>query len=52
MITKIRKFGNSHGILLPADLIQMLNLKEGDTIELVQQNQTINLTLTKKGQSV
>jgi putative addiction module antidote len=48
MQTKLRKIGNSYGILLPHDLLELLNLKEGDQINLTTENQTINLTLNKK----
>lgn len=45
MKIKIRKIGNSYGILLPKDILSLLNLGEGDEIELNTKNKEINLVL-------
>jgi len=34
--TKIRKIGNSYGILLPKEALQQLRVKEGDTVYLTE----------------
>ena len=48
MKAKIRKIGNSLGILLPKDTLTLLGLKDGDEIELETKSKEINLTLKKK----
>jgi len=32
--TKIRKVGNSHGVLLPAEVVRRWGLREGEAVEL------------------
>lgn len=34
MFTHVRKIGNSAGIIIPAQLIKALNLKEGDVLSI------------------
>lgn len=48
MDVKIRKIGNSLGILLPKDALDLLGLKDGDTIKINTKGRKINLTLEKK----
>lgn len=36
MNTTVRKIGNSHGIIIPKDLLDKLHLREGDELELVE----------------
>lgn len=48
MKVKIRKIGNSMGILLPKDALSLLNLKEGDEIDLEPKNKLIELILKKR----
>lgn len=45
MKVKIRKIGNSYGILLPKDILELLNLQAGDEIELNTKNKEIDLVL-------
>lgn len=47
MKVKIRKIGNSLGILLPKDTLTLLGLKDGDEIELETKNKQIELILKK-----
>ncbi len=35
-LTTVRKIGNSHGILLPAELLLELGLKNGEQVEVVR----------------
>jgi len=48
MKTKIRRIGNSLGIILPKDTLTLLRLKEGDLIELNTKNKQLELLLTKQ----
>jgi len=41
---KIRKVGNSLGLILPADLIERLNLKENDVLQLMTEQDGLHLT--------
>jgi putative addiction module antidote len=47
MRAKIRRIGNSLGILLPKDTLNLLGLKENDEIELKPKKQQIELILKK-----
>jgi putative addiction module antidote len=47
MKVKIRKIGNSLGILIPMDTLQLLHLKEGDEIDLETRTKQIDLVLKK-----
>jgi putative addiction module antidote len=47
MKVKIRKIGNSLGILIPKDALTLLHLKEGDEIDLESRTKQIELTLRK-----
>jgi len=48
MKVKIRRIGNSLGIILPKDTLTLLGLKEGNEIELGTKTKQINLTLGKR----
>lgn len=47
MKVKIRKIGNSLGILLPKDTLTLLGLKDGDEIDLETKSKQIELTLRR-----
>ena len=47
MKVKIRKIGNSLGILLPKDVLDLLGLTDGDEIELTTKEKRIDLVLSK-----
>ena len=47
MEVKIRKIGNSLGILLPKDTLNLVGLKEGDSIKIETKNKQIDLVLKK-----
>ncbi len=47
MEAKIRRIGNSLGILLPKDTLKLVGLKEGDTIKLSPKSKQIDLVLKK-----
>jgi len=47
MKVKIRKIGNSLGIILPRDILTLLDLKENDEIEINTKNKQIELILKK-----
>lgn len=48
MKTKVRKLGNSLGIILPKDVLDLFGLKENDEIEINTRNKQIELILKKK----
>lgn len=48
MEAKIRKLGNSLGIILPKQILDVLDLKEGDKIDLNTKEGEITLKLTRK----
>jgi antitoxin component of MazEF toxin-antitoxin module len=48
MKTKIRKIGNSFGILLPKDILSILGLKENNEIEIDTKGKQIELILKKQ----
>lgn len=43
MIIKLRKIGNSIGLILPKNVIENLNLKEGDVLEILEGEKSIKL---------
>ena len=47
MNVTIRKIGNSEGVILPKDVLQNLGLKTGDTLELRQVDNGIELVQQK-----
>jgi len=47
MKVKIRKIGNSLGILIPKDALTLLHLKDGDEINLETKTKQIELILKK-----
>lgn len=50
MKTKIRKIGNSYGIVLPKEAIQALHVEEGSTVYLTEaSNNSLNVTADKPG---
>lgn len=48
MKAKIRKLGNSLGIILPKDVLDVFGLKENDEIEIDAKEKQIELVLKKK----
>ena len=50
MQTKIRKIGNSYGIVLPKEAMQAMKVKEGDVLYVTEApSNTIQLTPDEKG---
>lgn len=43
MNTTIRKIGNSEGVILPKEILNHLNLKAGDQLEIVETSEGIAL---------
>ncbi|MCK5033006.1 MAG: AbrB/MazE/SpoVT family DNA-binding domain-containing protein [Calditrichia bacterium] len=43
MVVKLRKVGNSIGLILPKNVIDDLNLKEGDILEIFGEKESIKL---------
>jgi putative addiction module antidote len=43
MNTTIRKIGNSEGVILPKELLDRLNLKAGDQLQIVETDKGITL---------
>ncbi|CCV12549.1 AbrB/MazE/SpoVT family DNA-binding domain-containing protein [Mesorhizobium sp. STM 4661] len=43
MNTTIRKIGNSEGVILPKEILDRLNLKAGDQLEIVETSKGIAL---------
>lgn len=43
MIVKLRKVGNSIGLILPKNVIDNLHLKEGDVLEIFEEKDSIKL---------
>jgi len=39
MNTVIRKIGNSEGVIIPKEILNRLNLKAGDTLELIESSE-------------
>jgi len=48
MKVKVRRIGNSLGIILPKDVFDVLGIKEGDTIDMGLSNKEIKLVLKNK----
>lgn len=44
MNTVIRKIGNSEGLILPKELLNKLNLKAGDSVEITENAEGLVLT--------
>jgi putative addiction module antidote len=48
--TKVRKIGNSLGVLLPKEAVQTLRVKEGDTLYLTEApNSSLGITPERPG---
>lgn len=43
---KIRKIGNSLGVVLPKDVLDQLKVKEGDTLDVMAVESGINLSVS------
>jgi putative addiction module antidote len=43
MNTIIRKIGNSEGVILPKEVLERLNLKAGDQLEIVETSKGLSL---------
>lgn len=43
MTIKLRKIGNSIGVILPKTIIRDLNLKEGDSLEIIEEKDGFKL---------
>jgi len=43
MNTTIRKIGNSEGVILPRELLDRLNMKAGDQLQIVETSKGITL---------
>jgi len=43
MNTTIRKIGNSEGVILPKELLDRLNMKTGDQLQIVETDKGIGL---------
>lgn len=44
MTLKLKKIGNSLGIILPKELLLKMNLKEGDTLNVISMEEGMKLT--------
>lgn len=50
MKTKLRKIGNSYGIILPKEILHSLQIKEGDTLYLTEApDSSVRITPDRKG---
>lgn len=50
MKTKLRKIGNSYGIILPKEILHSLQVKEGDTLYLTEAPEaSVRITPNRKG---
>ena len=47
MKAKIRKLGNSLGIILPKDILDIMGLKDGDDVEVEAKGKEIEIILRK-----
>lgn len=52
MELKIRSWGNSAGMTLPANLLRQTGMKIGDAVEVVQQGSSLLVTPAKKEPSL
>ena len=43
---KIRKIGNSLGVVLPKDVLEQLKVKEGDTLDVVPTSSGVTLSVS------
>jgi len=43
MVVKLRKVGNSIGLILPKNIVDKLHLKEGDVLEVFEDQESIKL---------
>lgn len=43
MYATVQKWGNSHGLRVPKPLLEALNLRENDRVEMVQDGDTITI---------
>ena len=43
MNTMVRKIGNSEGVIIPKDMLERLNLKSGDSVEIVEDGNAVRL---------
>jgi putative addiction module antidote len=48
---KLRKIGNSLGVILPADVLSQMNASEGDELFLTQNRRGISLTTLSRQQA-
>lgn len=48
MKAKIRQLGNSLGVILPKDVLDLLGLKENDEIDITTKSKQIELMLKNK----
>ncbi len=48
MKAEVRKLGNSIGIILPKDILDLLGLKENDEIDITTKSKQIELILKSK----
>ena len=48
MELKLQRWGNSDGIRIPSSILKSLNLKTNDKVELIQENDKIIITKSKK----
>ncbi len=46
MNTVIRKIGNSEGVILPKELLERMNLRAGDALELIETKDGVSLKPT------
>lgn len=48
MEAKVRRIGNSMGVILPMDVLNLMGLKEGDAISVTSKTKEVVLTIRKK----
>ena len=48
MEARIQKWGNSAGIRIPSGILKALNLKHNDLLDIVQEDDKIIITVSKK----
>ena len=48
MRAEIKKWGNSHGIRLPIQLLRELHLNAGDPVEIITENETVIIKPVRK----
>ena len=48
MEARLQKWGNSDGIRIPSSFLKSLNLKTNDVVELIQKEDTIIISKSKK----